>query len=67
MAQSYSGQAFTGQLDSATRAILPSALVTHVHLLRHGDVAQMGARVVRGQLDVPLSPHGQAQSEQLAA
>ena len=66
MAESYSGQAFTGQLDSATRAILPSALVTHVHLLRHGDVAQMGARVVRGQLDVPLSPHGQAQSEQLA-
>lgn len=59
------GQAFTGALGAATRAILPSDAVTHVHLLRHGDVAQMGARVVRGQLDVPLSERGVQQGARL--
>ena len=65
MSSSGAGQAFSGTLGAATRAILPSDAVTHVHLLRHGDVAQMGARVVRGQLDVPLSERGVRQGERV--
>jgi broad specificity phosphatase PhoE/nicotinamide riboside kinase len=60
------GQAFTGQFDAATTRILPSSLVTHVHLLRHGEVAELTKRVVRGQMDVPLSPRGRAESTALA-
>jgi broad specificity phosphatase PhoE/nicotinamide riboside kinase len=61
-----SGQAFTGAFDAATRAILPSAAVTAVHLLRHGEVGDLAERVVRGQLDVPLSARGREQSAALA-
>jgi broad specificity phosphatase PhoE len=60
-----SGQAFTGDLGAATRAILPSDAVTHVHLLRHGEVERMGARIVRGQLDAALSAFGVEQGERL--
>jgi alpha-ribazole phosphatase/probable phosphoglycerate mutase len=60
-----SGQAFNGELGAATRAILPSDVVTHVHLLRHGEVERMGARIVRGQIDAPLSAFGVEQGERL--
>jgi broad specificity phosphatase PhoE/nicotinamide riboside kinase len=60
-----SGQAFTGALDPATVRILPSSHVTHVHLVRHGDVEGMKSRVVRGQLDTPLSAHGIEQGHAL--
>lgn len=60
------GQAFTGAFDAATTRILPSARVTHVHVLRHGEVAEFTRRVVRGQLDVPLSPRGEEESALLA-
>ena len=61
------GQAFTGVFDPATSAILPSSRVTHVHLLRHGEVADLARRVVRGQIDVELSPRGRAQHAALVA
>lgn len=60
------GQAFTGRFDDATTKILPSSLVTHVHLLRHGEVAEFTKRIVRGQMDVALSPRGVAESSALA-
>ncbi len=60
------GQEFTGAWDPATRRILPSAGVTHVHLLRHGEVEGHTRRVLRGQLDVPLSSEGERQSDALA-
>lgn len=59
------GQAFTGELGAATRAILPSDAVTQVHLLRHGEVERLGARIVRGQLDAALSAFGVEQGERL--
>ncbi|MBK7875269.1 MAG: histidine phosphatase family protein [Planctomycetes bacterium] len=61
-----SGQAFTGRFDAITARILPSSLVTHVHLLRHGTVQGMEQRIVRGQLDEPLSSAGRAESAALA-
>jgi broad specificity phosphatase PhoE len=61
-----SGQAFTGRFDPATSAILPSAQATQVHLLRHGEVAELTQRVVRGQMDVELSPRGRAHGTALA-
>ncbi|MFO1008986.1 MAG: histidine phosphatase family protein [Planctomycetota bacterium] len=61
-----SGQAFDGRFDSITRRILPSDLVTRVHLLRHGTVQGMEQRIVRGQLDEPLSAEGRAESAALA-
>lgn len=61
-----SGQAFTGGFDAITERILPSRVVTHVHLLRHGAVQGMEQRIVRGQLDEPLSSRGRAESAALA-
>ncbi|MBI5365050.1 MAG: histidine phosphatase family protein [Planctomycetes bacterium] len=61
-----SGQAFTGRFDANTERILPSRSVTHVHLLRHGAVQGMEQRIVRGQLDEPLSTAGRAESAALA-
>lgn len=61
------GQAFDGSFDAPTAAILPSRDVTHVHLLRHGDVVALAQRGPRGQRDVPLSAEGVRQSERLAA
>jgi broad specificity phosphatase PhoE/nicotinamide riboside kinase len=60
------GQAFSGVFDAETAKILPSSEVTHVHLLRHGAVADLTARVVRGQMDVALSPRGRWQHHDLA-
>ncbi|MCY2960095.1 MAG: histidine phosphatase family protein [Planctomycetota bacterium] len=60
------GQAFTGSFDAATQKILPADWATHVHLLRHGEVAALTDRVVRGQMDAALSPRGVEQGEQLA-
>ncbi|MEM7519096.1 MAG: histidine phosphatase family protein, partial [Planctomycetota bacterium] len=57
-----SGQAFTGSFDEATKVILPDAWVTHLHLLRHGEVERHTSRVVRGQLDVGLSADGLEQT-----
>jgi len=60
------GQAFTGTFDAATQKILPADWATHVHLLRHGEVAELTSRVVRGQLDAALSPLGVEQGAALA-
>ncbi|MBL8861695.1 MAG: histidine phosphatase family protein [Planctomycetes bacterium] len=60
------GQAFTGTFDAATQRILPADWVTHVHALRHGEVAELTERVVRGQLDAPLSARGVEQGAALA-
>lgn len=61
------GQAAGEGFDPATQGIMPDAEVTRLHILRHGAVANLEARVVRGQLDVPLSPSGLAQSTRLAS
>lgn len=42
--------------------IIPSTVVTRVHLFRHGEVVTGAERVCRGQSDVPLSEVGRAQS-----
>lgn len=60
------GQAFTGTFDAATSKILPADWATHVHLLRHGEVAELTQRVVRGQMDVALSARGIEQGDALA-
>ncbi|MBL8860123.1 MAG: histidine phosphatase family protein [Planctomycetes bacterium] len=60
------GQAFTGAFDAATTKILPSAQVTRLHLLRHGEVRGLTQRIVRGQMDEPLSPRGEIESRELA-
>lgn len=57
----------SGQFDAATRDIMPDEAVTHLHLLRHGEVVQMDERIVRGQLDVELSQEGTKQSKLLAS
>lgn len=60
------GQAFTGSFDAATRTILPANWATHFHVLRHGEVAELSNRVVRGQMNAALSPRGVEQGERLA-
>ncbi len=60
------GQAFTETFDAATQKILPADWATHVHLLRHGEVAELTQRVVRGQMDVALSARGIEQGDALA-
>ena len=61
------GQAFDGRFDAVTQRILPSSEVTHVHLLRHGAVQGMSQRIVRGQLDEPLSDEGRGETRALVA
>ena len=61
------GQAAGGNFEEATRSAMPEDRVTTVHLLRHGDVSDLGERRARGQLDVPLTPRGALQHERLAA
>lgn len=63
---SRSGQTVTGEFDEHTSGIMPDSDVTVVHLLRHGEVERMTERVVRGQLDVGLSPAGEEQTRALA-
>jgi alpha-ribazole phosphatase len=60
------GQAAGTRFDAATQGIMPDRAVTRLHLLRHGEVESFDERVVRGQLDVPLSAVGLAQTERLA-
>jgi alpha-ribazole phosphatase len=60
-----SGQAAGRAFDPTTMAMMPSEVVTKLLLLRHGEVEDFGKRVVRGQLDVPLSSVGLAQHERL--
>ncbi len=59
------GQAASRAFDPTTTAMMPSEVVTKLILLRHGEVEDFGKRVVRGQLDAPLSPVGLAQHERL--
>lgn len=54
-------------LDETTQAALPSAVVTHLHLLRHGPVDTGGQRLAYGQTDLPLSVVGQLASDDLLA
>ena len=61
------GQAAGERFDAATRRIMPDRTVTRLHLLRHGCVANLEDRVVRGQLDVPVSAEGLEQSTRLAS
>lgn len=59
------GQAAGRPFDPTTTAIMPSEVVTRLVLLRHGEVEDFGKRVVRGQLDAPLSPEGVHQHARL--
>lgn len=59
------GQAAGRAFDPTTMAMMPSETVTKVLLLRHGEVDDFGKRVVRGQLDAPLSEVGNAQHARL--
>ncbi|MCA8980959.1 MAG: histidine phosphatase family protein [Planctomycetes bacterium] len=61
------GQAAGGDFEPATRSAMPQDEVTTIHILRHGDVSDLGERRARGQLDVPLTARGLAQHERLAA
>jgi len=60
------GQAAGVEFDPATREVMRDQWVTRLHLLRHGAVARLEQRVVRGQADEPLSDEGRLQSRQLA-
>jgi broad specificity phosphatase PhoE/nicotinamide riboside kinase len=60
------GQAAGESFDATSSAALPSARVTRVALLRHGEVESMDQRVLWGQADVRLSPEGERQSAELA-
>ncbi len=60
------GQAAGTEFDEATTGIMRDRSVTRLHLLRHGEVANLEARIVRGQLDVSLSAEGFEQSIRLA-
>ncbi len=59
------GQAAGREFDPTTMAMMPSEVVTKLVLLRHGEVEDFGKRVVRGQLDAPLSEVGHGQHERL--
>ncbi|MHC5209351.1 MAG: histidine phosphatase family protein [Planctomycetota bacterium] len=60
------GQSVTGAFDAPTAGIMPSDAVTHLHLLRHGEVAGFTERRVRGHRDDPPSAAGRAQHAALA-
>lgn len=60
------GQAAGERFDPTTQEELPSTAVTRLHLLRHGEVESFGERVVRGQLDAPLTERGRGQHRVLA-
>lgn len=59
------GQAAGRAFDPTTTAIMPSKVVTRLLILRHGEVEDFGKRVVRGQLDAPLSAVGVEQHRRL--
>jgi broad specificity phosphatase PhoE len=60
-----SGQAVRGSFEPATSDVMPSHETTHVHLLRHGETVDLERRVVRGQMEVDVSPAGRTQAERL--
>jgi broad specificity phosphatase PhoE/nicotinamide riboside kinase len=60
------GQAAGEHFDPTTSSIMPDEVVTRLELFRHGEVESFERRVVRGQLDVPLSGRGRAQSRNVA-
>ena len=51
--------------DDVTQAALPSSLVTHLHVFRHGKVETGGSRLVYGHLDLPLAADGERQGRAL--
>ncbi|MCB9764385.1 MAG: histidine phosphatase family protein [Alphaproteobacteria bacterium] len=51
--------------DAVTQAALPSAEVTHLHLLRHGEVDTGGRRLAYGHADLPLTAQGEADTRAL--
>lgn len=55
-------QATANGFDAGTLQAMPDRWFTRVLLVRHGAVAELSQRVVRGQLDTGLSALGQAQS-----
>lgn len=63
---SFRGQEAGEVLDPTTAEVLPCTTVTALTLVRHGEVEGAGRRVVRGQLDAPLSGEGRRQGELLA-
>jgi len=61
----YRGQAAGERFDPTTTEAFPSTCVTQLTLVRHGEVEEQESRVVRGQLDVPLSDEGRRQGRLL--
>ena len=55
-------QATARGFDSDTLGVMPDRWFTRVVLVRHGAVAELTERVVRGQLDTGLSALGRAQT-----
>lgn len=61
-----SGQAAGEHFDSPTRGIMPAEEVTRLHLLRHGAVADLERRIVRGHSDPAVSEAGERQVARLS-
>jgi len=59
------GQAAGTSFDGTTVRAMPTRTVTRVDLLRHGEVVDFERRIVRGQLDVDLTPVGERQHRHL--
>ena len=55
------------QFDAVTQSALPSAEVTHLHLLRHPHVETGGRRLAYGHTDFPLSAQGLRDADALVA
>lgn len=53
--------------DATTQAALPDRTVTHLHLLRHGQVDTGGERLAYGHADLPLTAEGHAAGRALLA
>jgi alpha-ribazole phosphatase len=60
-------QATARGFDPDTLGVMPDRWFTRVVLVRHGAVAELTERVVRGQLDTGLSALGRAQSRAAVA
>lgn len=59
-------QAAAGGFGDSTREVMPDERVAQLHLLRHGAVRDLGARIARGRLDTGVSEAGARQHEALA-
>ncbi|MEZ5978766.1 MAG: histidine phosphatase family protein [Planctomycetota bacterium] len=60
------GQATGGGFGADTLAVMPEHEVARLVLLRHGEVAAFEQRLVRGQIDLPLSARGSRQHDAVA-